>query len=98
MHARVSRLHGSSDTGAGAPLGDDVLATMQAMGGFRGVISLVDRATGDSLTITLWESEDAMRASEAQADRMRRELAAAAGEEIRGVERYEVALFRVERQ
>lgn len=48
------------------------------------------------MTITLWESEDAMRATEAKADEMRRQMADAAGDEIRGVERYEVEALHVE--
>ena len=49
------------------------------MDGFRGLISLVDQAGGDAMTITLWESEDAMRATEAKADEMRRQMADSAG-------------------
>lgn len=96
MYARVSRFHGSSGAGSGAPPSDEALAAMRGIPGFRGVISMVDRASGDSLAVTLWESEEAMRASEEQANRMREEMAQAAGDEIRGVERYEVDLFHVE--
>jgi hypothetical protein len=39
--------------------------------------------------MTLWESEDALRASEESADQVRR---AAAGDAVRDVDRYEVAL------
>lgn len=69
---------------------------MQRIAGFRGVISMVDRTSGDSLAVTLWESEEAMRASEEQANQMRQQMAQAAGDEIRGVERYEVDLFHLE--
>jgi uncharacterized protein YbjQ (UPF0145 family) len=48
------------------------------------------------LGITFWESEEAMRASEEAADRMREETAEAGGDTIAGVERYEVGLFEVE--
>lgn len=96
MHARVSRFQGASGRGAGAPPSDEALAAMRAMTGFRGVISMVDAAGGNSLVVTLWESEQAMRESEDQANRMRQEMAQAAGDEIRGVERYEVDLFHVE--
>lgn len=59
------------------------------MEGMRDAYLLVDREDGKALTITLWESEDAMRASEEAADRVRRD---AAGDAVRDVDRYEVAL------
>lgn len=96
MHARVSRFGGSGETGASRPSLDDVLPTLRSMDGFRGLISLVDEAGGDAMTITLWESEDAMRATEAKADEMRRQIADTAGDEIRGVERYEVEALHLE--
>ena len=96
MHARVSRFGGSREAGASRPSADDVLPGLRGMDGFRGLISLVDQAGGDAMTITLWESEDAMRATEAKADEMRRQMADAAGDDIRGVERYEVEALHVE--
>lgn len=96
MHARVSRFGGSGGPGASRPSAEDVLPTLRSMDGFRGLISLVDQAGGDAMTITLWESEDAMGATEAKADEMRRQMADAAGDEIRGVERYEVEALHVE--
>lgn len=59
------------------------------MEGMRDAYLLVDRAEGKALTITLWESEEALRASEQSADQVRR---AAAGDAVRDVDRYEVAL------
>ena len=47
------------------------------------------------LGVTLWESEEAMRASEQEADRLREESAEASNQAIADVERYEVALFEV---
>lgn len=96
MHARVSRFHGAAGGGASRPNADDVLPALREMAGFRGLISLVGSEGGDALTITLWESEEAMRASDAQADEMRRDMAKAAGDEIRSVERYEVEALRLD--
>ena len=59
------------------------------MEGMRDAYLLVDRAAGKALTITLWESEEALRASEESADQVRRQ---AAGDAVRDVDRYEVAL------
>jgi hypothetical protein len=38
---------------------------------------LVDRGSGKALTMTLWESEEAMRASEEEANQFRTEIAEA---------------------
>jgi heme-degrading monooxygenase HmoA len=96
MYARVSRFGGSGEPGASRPSAEDVLPTLRGMDGFRGLISLVDAAGGDALTITLWESEDAMRATDARADEMRQQIADAAGGEIRSVERYQVEALQLE--
>ena len=60
--------------------------------GFLGILLLFDRESGRSLSVTLWESEEEMKASEDAARRARTESAEAAGEIIVGVERYEVVL------
>ncbi len=60
------------------------------------MIALVDRHSGKTLGITFWESEEAMRASEEVANRLREESAEAGSGTIAGVERYEVGLFEVE--
>jgi heme-degrading monooxygenase HmoA len=64
--------------------------------GFKGIIALTDRQGGKLLGITFWESEEAMRATEEEATRLREESAEAGGGTVAGVERYEVGLFEVE--
>jgi heme-degrading monooxygenase HmoA len=77
---------------------EQVLPQAKQMDGFKGLIALGDRQSGKTLGITFWENEEAMRASEEAANRMREESAeATSGEQrIAGVERYEVGLFEVE--
>ncbi len=65
------------------------------MDGFKGVVGLLDRQSGKSLSITLWESEEALRQSEEEANRVRREAAEASRETIEDVERYEVTFYEV---
>ena len=60
--------------------------------GWKGVLSLVDRNSGRTKIITFWESDDALRASEEEATKLRKESADAAGETIGAVDRYEIAL------
>jgi len=71
---------------------DQVLPAAQQMAGFQGMYAMVDWQSGTSLSFTLWESEEAMRASEDAVNRLRSDAAAQGGAEIAAVERYEVIL------
>ena len=97
MHARVSTFVGSADQyDAGLQqTRETVLPQVRELEGFRGALALIDRSTGKALTITLWETEDALRASEERASELRQQVAAASAEQIAGVERYEVALLEL---
>ena len=75
---------------------EQVLPGARQEEGFKGMIALGDRQSGKTLGITFWESEEAMRASEEDADRLREESAEASGGQISGVERYEVGFFEVD--
>jgi heme-degrading monooxygenase HmoA len=102
MHARVSTYQGppnpeQEQVEEGLRYArENVLPQAQQMDGFKGVIGLLDRQSGKSLTVTLWESEQAMSASEEEANRLRQQSAEAAGETVEDVERYEVTLLEVE--
>ena len=98
MHARVSLLEGPPELiDEGLRQAREVVLTWgKLMDGFEGMIALVDRHSGKTLGITFWESEEAMRASEEAANRLREGSAEAGGDTIAGVERYEVGLFEVE--
>jgi heme-degrading monooxygenase HmoA len=74
---------------------EDVLPQLQQQDGFKGFIVFDNRQNGKLIGFSLWESEQAMRASEEVADRTRRESAETMSGTIAGVERYEVALFEV---
>jgi hypothetical protein len=52
------------------------------MAGIRDAFLLVDRASGRALTITLWDSEEAMAASAVGATQVRQEATGAAGGRI----------------
>jgi len=102
MYARLSTYQGSPDSeDAQVEEGlryarEEVLPRARQMDGFRGVISLLDRQSGKSLSLTLWESEEAMRASEEEANQLRSASAEAGGETVQDVERYEVTLLEME--
>jgi heme-degrading monooxygenase HmoA len=94
MFGRVTRLEGSPEQMAA---GEDyvkgtILPAARQLDGFRGVLSLTDREGGKGLTITFWETEEAMRASEERANQLRDEAAQALSATVAGVERYEVTV------
>jgi len=99
MHARVSTYQGPPNLTqeqveeADRYVRENTLPSVRQIDGFRGVIGLLDRQSGKSLSITFWESEQAMRASEEEANRLRQESAEAASETVENVERYEVTVF-----
>jgi heme-degrading monooxygenase HmoA len=74
---------------------EHVLPLLRQQDGFKGFITLEDRQSGKLIGITLWESEQAMRASEEVGDRSRNETAEVTGDAIEDVERYEVGLFEM---
>jgi hypothetical protein len=56
-----------------------------------GALFLVDRLSGRSMSISLWDSEEAMLNSEEVANRIRKEISEKADEQVLFIERYEVA-------
>jgi hypothetical protein len=99
MHARVSILEGPPDKlDEGVRyLREEVQAGWETDPGFKGAIVLNDRQSGKMLGITFWAREEDMRAMEEDANRVRSKVAETTGQEIASVERYEVALFEVEK-
>jgi hypothetical protein len=69
---------------------DRVIPGVQGLLGFKGGYWLVDRDTGKGLGVTLFESEEALKASEEQANRIREEVSRAAGLAIPTFQRFEV--------
>ena len=90
--ARVSTLEGSPETidEGISKTRAETLPKLRSIEGNVGAIGLADRESGRATMITLWESTDALRRSEEQADRLREESAESGRQRIAGVERYEV--------
>jgi hypothetical protein len=90
--ARVSRIEGDSsriDEGA-EHARSQILPRLRELPGYKGALGLVDRRSGRTLLASFWESEQAMRSSEQQAESLRKQAADAGGGRITGVERYQV--------
>src|SRR3712207_5131025 len=97
MHARMTTLEGTSerlDEGL-RQIREDVLPQLQQQDGFKGFVVFDNRQSGKLIGFSLWESEQALRASEEVGDRTRRQSAETMSDTIAGVERFEVALFEV---
>lgn len=90
MHARVSTYRGDGDRLVKGFEG--VREGLAAVDGFSHAYFLVDRESGKGMSITIWESEDALNASVAKADELRRQGAEAGGSEIESVQHYEIGM------
>jgi hypothetical protein len=94
MHARVTRLSGPADNiDAGIENFRTKVVPFTREEG-KGAILLVDRESGEAIGITLWEDEEALRASEERANALRATVADQMGaDQDPAVARYEVAVF-----
>jgi heme-degrading monooxygenase HmoA len=90
MYARVSTYTGDADELVRGF--ETARSDLQQIGGFTQAYFCVDRASGTGLTITLWESEQALEASAEQANQLRARAAEPAGATIDSVKHYEVAI------
>jgi len=63
---------------------------IEAIPGSTGMYYLVDPDSGKTMAITLWESEQAMRDSEAAASQVRADTSAAVSSKLVAIERYDV--------
>jgi hypothetical protein len=90
--ARVSSLEGSPKAidESVSKVQADTLPKVRDLAGNVGAIGLADRKSGHITIITLWESSDALKRSEQQADKLREETAKSGGQKIARVDRYEV--------
>lgn len=69
---------------------EGIAAKVRGLDGCDGFLFLVDRLTGRSMAVSLWDSEEAMQRSETAAGSLRRELIEQAQEQILSIERYEI--------
>ena len=75
---------------------EHVLPALRIQEGFNGGLVLANGRSGKVLAVALWESEQAMDATEEAAHWLRAFGAETAGGMLKGVERYEVFFLEVE--
>jgi hypothetical protein len=94
MHARVTTLEGPPERMDDATrfVREQVLPQLQQLDEFKGFLALGDRQSGKVLGVALWESEEALRATDEAAARIRGGVAEASGgaATVASVEDYEV--------
>jgi heme-degrading monooxygenase HmoA len=97
VFARVSTFEGSPEQVEELTryASERVLPALKELDGFNGILGLADRQSGKVVVVGLWETEEAMRASEEAVNRLRSEAAEAASETIAAVDRYEVTFGEV---
>jgi quinol monooxygenase YgiN len=93
MHARLTRTTQRPETldSTISTFEQSVAEPVRKQQGCAGLGLAVSREDGTAISFTLWETEQAMQASEERAQTLRADLAAEQGFEVVAVERYEVA-------
>ncbi len=71
---------------------EQMLPVIKQEVGFRGAVLLANRATGAAQSVTLWESEEAERASRSTGERLRTQAVQSSGGRVVDVESYEEVL------
>jgi heme-degrading monooxygenase HmoA len=92
MFARVTTTQGSPeqyDQNAHY-IQEQLVPMLKQMPGLKGAYLLADRQTGKALSITLWETEEAMNASAQAANQIRAQGVAGTSSALEGVQGYEV--------
>jgi len=91
MFARVTTTKGQvTKQEAARVVRDRVLPGAKAIPGFKGGLWLIDEKGGKGLTITLFESEETLRASAEAAEGLRKGAVGELGVSVASVESYEV--------
>lgn len=95
MFARVSAYHADEDSRKLLDAFQQTIGPLQQVEGFSHAYFLVDKDTGRAVSMTIWESEDAMAASEAGGEERRQRRAEIGGASVDSVDHYEVSLIAV---
>jgi heme-degrading monooxygenase HmoA len=92
MHARVTRLMGAPDKleEARSMIEGEIIPEAKGLSGFINGYWMVDRSSGEVVTVTLWDTEANLIASEEGAAKVRDHAAERTGGSITSVDRYEV--------
>jgi heme-degrading monooxygenase HmoA len=94
MNARIGRVSFSADKADDViqHVRQEIVPKYEGRDGFKGFTLLLDRANGQGIGISFWESESAMRATDDLGDQARRGAATAGSGDDQGAQHFEVAI------
>jgi heme-degrading monooxygenase HmoA len=95
MFARVTAYHADEDSQKLMEAFQDTIGPLQQVEGFSHAYFLINADTGRAVSMTIWESEGAMAASEAGGEERRRRRSEISGASVDSVDHYEVGLIAV---
>lgn len=97
MHARVSHYEVPMDrVEDDIRQASEVESKVRAIAGNKGLYYFMDRATGRSMSISLWETEAAMMDAADRAKMLREELTQPTGARVTSVDEYEIVVMPTE--
>ena len=95
MYARATTLRASPDDVQNAIAHyQEGIPSLREISGNRGAFLLVDRSAGKGISVTLWESKEAMQASRQRAEVLRQQAQEPSGE-LDPMDEYEVAVWAI---
>ena len=95
MHVRISTVTGATDIDAGVKfLREKAVPELQQQRGFRGLTASGDRASGLVSVLSIWETEDDLKASESAAGKVRDEAVGVFGGDVT-VQRFEQVVSEI---
>jgi heme-degrading monooxygenase HmoA len=94
MHARTGRVSFSPDKADQlvSHVRETIVPNYESSEGFKGFTLLLDRASGEGIGISFWESEEAMKATDSLGDQAREGAAEAGSGRDQGAGHFEVAI------
>ncbi|MET3142977.1 UNVERIFIED_ORG: heme-degrading monooxygenase HmoA [Arthrobacter sp. UYEF10] len=91
MFARVSTYKTGPETVSDTPT-EDIVSRVRQIPGCKGIYYLSGKETDKAISITLWDTEEAMTASRQEANKIRKENSDEEKTEIVAVEEFEVTV------
>ncbi len=93
MFARVTRYHADEDTNQLLEGFQETIGALQIVTGFSHGYFMVDPKTNEAVSMTVWESEEAMSASTESAEERRRQRMESGHASVVSVDSYEIGLI-----
>jgi heme-degrading monooxygenase HmoA len=93
MFARVTRYHADEDTNQLLSGFQETIGSLQIIPGFSHGYFMVDPQTSEAVSMTVWESQEAMTASTESAEERRRQRTESGHGSVVSVDTYEIGLI-----